>query len=221
MDHVRLWKIHEYDRRRHTLREIVSSLLEEAPLEALGGAQYRPPRFSREQDQSTPYHRRFYQEFDRVIRPRYEALIDEIIAPIVSEPFCFQMVPTFRVHLPDNVAVGEFHRDADYAHLAGEQNFWLPLTAAWDTNSVWIEDPETTRLWAVSAFPGQIVQFDALNLMHGNLLNDTGSTRVSFDFRCIPLRVYVPKGGTSVNVGRRLEIGDYYKIYEGSGQWKM
>jgi hypothetical protein len=28
--------------------------------------------------------------------------------------FLYQRIPTFRVQLPDNEAVGEFHRDSDY-----------------------------------------------------------------------------------------------------------
>jgi hypothetical protein len=34
----------------------------------------------------------------------------------------------FRVHLPNNVAVGSKHCDADYNHPPGEINFWVPLT---------------------------------------------------------------------------------------------
>jgi hypothetical protein len=116
------------------------------------------------------------------------------------------------VHLKDNVAVGEFHRDGDYNHPQGERNYWLPLTPAWDTNTVWIESGGPGSYRPANAVPGEFVQFDAVNTVHGNYTNDTGATRVSFDFRCIPLDDYEETEKVTVNAGRRLVIGDYYKV---------
>jgi hypothetical protein len=125
-------------------------------------------------------------------------------------------VPTFRVHLLDNVAVGEFHRDRDYNHQQGECNYWLPLTPAWDTNTVWIEDSSSGSHRPAIAVPGQLVQFDGVNASHGNYPNDTGATRVSFDFRCIALDDYEETAKTTVSARRRLVIGDYFKLYSES-----
>jgi hypothetical protein len=210
-DYPGAWTLHSYDHRRFRFRQLVSGLLGSMPLEAL--APREPlPMLTRESDQHTDYHRLFYASFDDLLLDVYERFIAEVIAPEFNGPFCYQSVPTLRVHLADNVAVGEFHRDRDYNHLQGERNYWLPLTPAWDTNTVWIEDPSSGTCRPANAIPGQMVQFDAVNIRHGNYPNDTGATRVSFDFRCIALDDYVETGRTTVNSGRRLVIGDYFKV---------
>ena len=162
-------------------------------------------------DQSTEFHQKFYDHFDE-IRPKYLKFIENEIAPLFNEPFCYQAVPTFRVHLPDNVAVGEFHTDGDYNHSPGEVNFWVPLTAAFDTNSVFIESKMGSGEFSpVHAEYGDVVTFDAVRWRHGNKLNVTGQTRVSFDFRCIAESLYNPRGLKTVNAGKSLEIGDYFE----------
>lgn len=208
---TRPWVIHDYDRRKFDLRGAVSRLLDCAPLESLK-AEGKLPLFTIETDQQTSFHRSFYDGFADGVQDIYEALIADVIAPILPGPFCYQTTPTFRVHLKDNVAVGAFHRDSDYNHSPNERNFWLPLTPAWDTNTVWILGDDGTYRCA-NALPGQIVQFDAANTMHGNYPNDTGATRVSFDFRCIPLDEYEDTQAKTVDAGRHLVIGDYFKAY--------
>jgi ectoine hydroxylase-related dioxygenase (phytanoyl-CoA dioxygenase family) len=107
--------------------------------------------------------------------------------------------------------VGECHRDADYGHPAGETTFWLPLTPAWLTNSVWLESPpESGRYVPVTAGPGEVVTFDAVHIRHGNCVNRTGHVRVSFDFRCLPTRTYRPSEERSINAGLRFAPGEYY-----------
>ncbi|GIF47616.1 hypothetical protein DFJ67_7087 [Asanoa ferruginea] len=204
------WTIIAYDLNEYPFPALVARILRTSELAGLRPSE-DVPLLSRQMDQSTAFHRMFYENFDGELRAVYEAFIAEVIADELGEPFCFQAVPTFRVHLPGNVAVGEFHRDADYHHPPGELNYWLPLTPAWDSNTVWIEVPGTERQLPAAAMPGQVVHFDALNLRHGNVQNQTGVTRVSFDFRCIPLRLYAESEGRSVNTGRRFAIGEYYK----------
>lgn len=170
-------------------------------------------RFQRETDQSTDYHKRFYASFDK-ISGLYRRFIDEVVGPLIGEPFCFQRIPTFRVHLPGNVAVGEFHRDADYSHPEGEINFWVPFTEAYDTNTVWIEKALGSGEYAPAPplSPGQFLVFDAVRWKHGNVANETGVTRVSFDFRCIPMSQYREVDARSINTNQRLTIGDYFEV---------
>jgi ectoine hydroxylase-related dioxygenase (phytanoyl-CoA dioxygenase family) len=189
----------------------VARALGQADLTALSDPEL--PLRTRETDQQTAWHRAFYDDFDdydefygrSTLRLLYRALIWGPIAELMDcQPFYFQAVPTFRVHLPGNLAVGEFHRDADYGHPAAEQSFWLPLTPAYDTNSLWIGET------AVQAEPGDIVMFDAVGQLHGNKINTTGKSRVSFDFRCVRLCDYRPTEACTVNTGLRFAPGGYY-----------
>jgi hypothetical protein len=167
---------------------------------------------TRETDQQTRFHRAFYDDWydddglygGSALRRLYTGFIHGPIAGLIGEPFLYQAVPTFRVHLPGNLAVGEFHRDADYGHPLQERTFWIPLTPAYDTNSVWI--PNT----AVRAEPGDIIMFDAVGQLHGNKVNTTGKSRVSFDFRCIPVSKYQPSEGYTINTRLPFAPGAYY-----------
>ncbi|MBC7723476.1 MAG: hypothetical protein H7146_01840 [Burkholderiaceae bacterium] len=179
-------------------------------LDRLGSATAAGERWVRENDQASAWHREFYAHFDD-IRPAYLALIYGPVRKFMAEPFYYQAVPTFRVHLPGNVAVGEFHTDGQYGHPVGELSFWMPLTKAWGSNSVWIEgDPGSDRYAPIVAKPGEIAVFNAVELRHGNQANTTGRTRVSFDFRCIPTRLLRPTEAKSINTGMRFAPGGYY-----------
>jgi hypothetical protein len=184
--------------------EDLSALVSKVPLE----------RLTWQTDQQTEFHASFYQAFEPRIKDLYRAFVADFVPTILgTEDFCFQRVPTFRLHFPGNIAVGEFHTDGDYNHEAGEVNFWVPFTAAWDTNSVWIETElgnSDYQPWELS--PGQALVFDAVHWRHGNKVNDTGSTRVSFDFRCIRMADYAPSEKRTVDAKRGLWIGEYYDV---------
>src|SRR5262249_31384855 len=77
------------------------------------------PVHSRETDNKTKWHQRFYAA-SHVWGPLYRKFIRNFVARQFAEPFLVQAVPTFRVHLPMNVAVGAYHSDGDYGHPAGE-----------------------------------------------------------------------------------------------------
>lgn len=204
--------VHAYDVARFDLPGAVADIFGVTALNRLG-SEHSYERFTRERDQSTELHARFYQSFDR-IRPLYRRFVDEVAAAVIGEPFCVQRVPTFRVHLPSNVAVGEFHTDGDYHHPVGELNFWVPMTEAWGSNTVWVETAlghgDCAPLPRLG--PGQFLTFDAVQWRHGNVPNETGFTRVSFDFRCIPLSRYSESDGCSVNTRQRFVIGDYFEL---------
>ena len=169
------------------------------------------PLFRRDNDQSSEFHRRFYARFAKDVEPAFRELVHEIIRPRYPEPIVYQRIPTFRVHLPHNVAVGEFHRDRDYDHSPSEENYWLPFTAAWGTNTIWIESaPGADDCQPVEVHHGQILKFDGANLKHGNHVNDTSYTRVSMDFRIIPKSRYQDSDRKTINTGMRFAIGGYF-----------
>ena len=80
-------------------------------------------KFERNNDQSTLVHKVFYSNFSKVIQPIYVRFIENFISKIVApHKFYYQIIPTFRVGLPDNVFVGEFHKDTAYNHKEYELN---------------------------------------------------------------------------------------------------
>jgi hypothetical protein len=202
--------IFSYDPSEYNFRKQLCGIFGVDNLEDLGISD-KVSILQRGTDQSTEFHREFYERFDE-IRPDYLKFIGNVIEPRIDEPFCYQAVPTFRVHLPGNVAVGEFHTDGDYNHSPGEINYWVPFTPVFGTNSVFIESSQGSGEFApVEADYGDVVTFDAVRWQHGNKLNTTGQTRVSFDFRCVPKSLYQARGLRTVNTGSSLEIGDYFE----------
>lgn len=166
-------------------------------------------------DQKTEWHRRFYAAYEADIKPLFYRFVREQVRPLYGEPVVFQRVPTFRVHLPGNVGVGEFHEDGKYNHPDGELNFLLPLTDALETATVWIESEVGRRDYRPANMRlGELFAFDGRNLRHGNLPNETGQTRVSFDFRVVPQSRYQPAEAATINTGMRFALGEYYDLCE-------
>ena len=59
---------------------------------------------------------------------------------------------------------------------------------------------------------GEFVEFNGNKCTHGSKINVTGATRVSFDFRILPISKYIKgKNKTSVTQSNKFEVGEYYK----------
>jgi len=173
-------------------------------------------KFKREEDQSTIFHKKFYENYSKM-KKLFDKFIEENIQCLYGEPVVYQSIPTFRVHLPGNLAVGEWHkdkhyRDASWAEQVKEDNFFVPLTSAYGTNTVWSESREDWGDFSpIEAEYGEMIQWDASNLTHGNKENMTGQTRVSFDFRVIPESRYVDSDHLTINTKVPFSLGGYYK----------
>lgn len=169
-------------------------------------------------DQGTAAHTAFYRAFPE-LEDLYQDFLRENILPLFPGPVCFQRVPTLRVGFPGGTAVSAFHRDSDYNHQSGTVNYWAPLTPAFASNTIWIESaPDLGDYRPVNLEPGRLLEFDATLLTHGNKSNSTGKTRVSFDFRVIPLSNYRSRGLSTVSSRTRLEIGAYFLTMSADGK---
>ena len=173
-------------------------------------------KFKRKNDQSTIFHKRFYKKYEQM-EDMFVKFVEEKIQPMHGEPIIYQKIPTFRVHMPNNIAVGEWHKDREYrnAEWAGkvkEVNYFIPLTSAHGTNTVWAESKEG---WGdflpMEAEYGEMIEWDASNLTHGNKENTTGQTRVSFDFRIIPESRYIDSDHLTINTKIPFSLGGYYQ----------
>lgn len=175
-------------------------------------------KFERKNDQSTNYHKNFYEfartkEFISV----YYNFIKKVIKPTFkTKELVFQKIPTFRLHFPGNLAVGEFHRDRNYrdenwAKEVKEFNFFLPCTEAYDTNTIWLESEEGKEdFFPMNTEYGQVVKWDGSNLLHGNKTNEESTTRISFDFRAMPIERYKSSSKGSINMDTKFALGAYY-----------
>ncbi|MCY0945529.1 streptomycin biosynthesis protein StrG [Streptomyces antarcticus] len=190
-----------YDVTKIPVAELVREIMAVDDLEGLAASDVPA---TRETDQSTPYHRRFYDNFD-VVAPVYRKLAQELLGQDTEELY-LQRVPTFRVHLRNSLAVGSWHRDRDFGHDPSEVNYWVPLTRAFGNNTVWIDHEP------VHAEYGEVIVFDGANSWHGNVVNDTDISRVSMDFRTLPRDRYRPNAKTSVSFGMPFLLGEYWDI---------
>lgn len=198
-----------YDADRFDFVGVVASVLGVTDLERLHDLGRRQDPTNHDQDSDD--HAIFYRAYDRV-RGLYDRFLQEWILPLYGEDLAVQRVPTFRVHRPGGVAVSAFHTDAQYNHQPATTNYWLPLTRAFGTNSMWIEDAPGAGTYAPAVVsPGEVFRFDAVTNNHGNFPNDTDVSRVSFDFRAMPLRAFVDHGLSTVNAGRRMDLESYYR----------
>jgi hypothetical protein len=202
----------KYDTSLYPFREIVKTNLKTNTLENLHEVE-KYDTLVREKDQSTTWHKRFYRDdlnrFQKLYNTfiknfiKYEFELDEII---------YQKIPTFRVHLKDNQAVGEWHRDRDYNHGKSEINIWLPFTDAYDTNTIWIESEEDKNDFKpYNVSYGEVLVFNGANLIHGNKTNIEHDTRVSVDFRIVNPTEFIPSTKGSINTNTSFDIGGYFQ----------
>jgi ectoine hydroxylase-related dioxygenase (phytanoyl-CoA dioxygenase family) len=172
---------------------------------------YKFPLLTKSTDQAMGLHRKMYevgQEFQRL----YLRFVSEQVQELVGEDLVYQRIPNFRAQIPGNVGVGCFHRDRDNNHSRTEVNFWVPLTRATVDNTIWIESAEGCRDFRpVQMEYGQMLIFDGANLEHGNVLNRSDKTRVSFDFRIVPLSLFKNSSLRTVVKKSLLAIGDYWE----------
>jgi hypothetical protein len=174
--------------------------------------------FSREKDQSTHWHKKYYEKIkaDESFFVLYRSFLENVIKPRYKENIICQRVPTFRIHLPNNVAVGEWHKDRDYRDLdwalkVKEINYYLPFTSTNTMNTVWTETEEDLKNFQpLLANYGNCVEWDASNLTHGNKENLSDATRISVDFRVIPESRYIESDRLTINTSTAFSLGGYY-----------
>jgi hypothetical protein len=153
-------------------------------------------------------YREFYSAMDRApFLSCYRRLIEDVVSPLFGESFRFQRKPGIRIHLP-NVLTVQFHADEWYGPGPDVVNFWMPLTDAFDSNTLVVAsladslrevgrlESEKATMETINGDLAKIVKplqsglgrlhiFNA-RCVHGSLPNQTGQTRVSIDFRILP-----------------------------------
>jgi ectoine hydroxylase-related dioxygenase (phytanoyl-CoA dioxygenase family) len=200
-----------YDTEKYPFFETLSLIFGTKRLSELHEG-YKSDVLKRENDQKTPFHKKYYDSFN-LIKPIYLNFIEEVIKPIFGEPIVYQKIPTFRIQMPENVGVGEWHKDKQYNHNQYEINFFLPFTRAFDTNTIWAETEEDKGDFVpLEANYGEFIMWEGIRLTHGNKINKTNRSRVSVDFRVVSSTMWNPMPGEAINTGIKFEIGGYYDL---------
>lgn len=177
-------------------------------------------------DTSTDFHKLYYKspQYSQMIS-LYHRFLQEWLLPQLDEKedeFIVQKEPSFRIHIPNNTALGKrgdevdsekigFHCDSDYNHPAAEMNYMLTITGQQDTNSCYVEtEPGKEDFHPIAMSYGDVFRFYGNKCRHYNMKNRTNHTRISLDFRVIPASQYVETEGEAVHSGRKFVVGGYY-----------
>ena len=179
-------------------------------------------------DRDSIFVRRFHEYVDKYTRfqDEYHQFIRENIKPLFPNEthLAIQKTPNIRFSLPQNAAIGcdpndppeivGLHCDRDFGHHPTEQNFIIPITAMFSTNSIYY-DPETNTTDPIHFIPlslqtSQFTQAYFNQIRHCNRINQTDKTRISFDIRIIPFSKY--QENISQFQGTKFELGKYYVV---------
>ncbi|WP_288260244.1 hypothetical protein [uncultured Prochlorococcus sp.] len=167
--------------------------------------------FNRDNDQNTILHKVFYSNFNNKLKEIYNDFINNQVKEYLKEDFYYQKIPTFRVGLPGNKFVGEFHKDSQYNHKGYEINFNLGLSNYLGKAALKVQKERYSNDYIYLECPyGEIFSFDHINCIHGSETNVTDITMVSFDFRIALKRFYYDSDAKSIGNQSSFNRGFYF-----------
>jgi len=175
-------------------------------------------------DSHSKFHKIFYEEIkkpDSELRTNWDKFCLDEIKPMFMKDkgIIIQALPNIRIHVPGAQAVKRWHCDSDenHRHPLGELNIILAITNMNGNNSVWRESsPGKGDYKPFEMKANELVIWDGNKCNHGNQVNDTGLTRVSFDFRVISHEAYIKYLNSesvknhSATSSSKFSIGSYY-----------
>jgi hypothetical protein len=175
-------------------------------------------------DTSTEFHTRYYKSprYPEIIQLYHRFLQEWLLPQLKEEEYIVQKEPSFRIHIPNNTALGKrgdeedtemigLHCDADYNHPATEMNYMLTITGQSDTNSCYTEsEPGKGDFHPINIEYGEVFRFYGNRCRHFNKRNSSNRTRISLDFRIIPASQYEEKDTVAIHSGRKFVVGGYY-----------
>jgi len=213
-------KILTYDTTRYNFAELVGGLFS-VDLTDLDNEDQKTA-MTLGKDTHTAFHRVFYDRVDAgwpEFVDLYHSFLREVIHPLFEDDtLVFQKHPGIRFNRPGAKAVYKWHSDgdADHRHPLGEINVFLTITKAFGNNAMWYETVPGMGDWKPLELEyGQFLIGYLNQCRHGNKTNDTGKTRVSFDFRVIPGFAYDETCSIeSCTTKQRFVVGDYYDKME-------
>lgn len=178
-------------------------------------------RLAKSTDQSTTFHKALYSGFDtssfsssdfyQSYLSCIQSIYSNFVSHLVPSHLCaVQRFPTFRFHFPGNISVFEFHRDSDYSHPLSEINCFVALTDCVDSSALQIERHlGCDDFYPLNLRSGQVAILNTSIFRHGDVVNTTDSTRVSFDFRFVPISS-LSVSSVSLSSKRKFSLDSYF-----------
>ena len=175
-------------------------------------------------DTSTDFHKRYYKSpyYAEMVTLYHRFLQDWLLPQLEEDEYIVQKEPSFRIHIPNNTALGKrgdeadeekigMHCDGDYNHPSSEMNYMITITGQEETNSCYVESqPKKGDFHPIHINYGEVFRFYGNQCRHYNMKNITENTRISFDFRVIPASQYKEEDSIAVHSGRKFVVGGYY-----------
>lgn len=141
----------------------------------------------------------------------YLGLLRYLQKNFFKEKIIIQSKPTLRVHIPNNISVGSYHRDSDYGHPEEEINIWLPFNKSVNTSALWLEsEPNKRDFKPYNLDYGEILIFNS-KLTHGTEVNIEDHSRLSMDFRVIREKDFINKPTVSPKNNIKFNLGGYFR----------
>ena len=200
-----------YDTKKYPFKEVMEEILRVEDLSKIH-EHSSWPLLTREADQSTSYHQLYYAQYHGKFESLWESFVREVLTNHFSKPIYYQQIPTFRVQIPGNVGVGEYHTDADYGHTVGAVNVFLPMVDVNEHNTIWAESKYMKGDYEPILLKyGEYALWDGVTNRHGNKLNPSNETRVSVDARLLEFDKYDEETAKdSINMKIKFGPGGYY-----------
>ncbi len=218
----------QYNQEKFPFKEILENLFAIESLELLHNQIKSNKKYNADlgKDSDGKYHKIFYKEIKEIksdLRTTWELFIkDEIRNHFPNEDsIIVQKLPNIRIHIPNGQAIMRWHCDSDkdHRHPLGEINCIMPFTNMYDSNSVWRESAANKNDFKAFILKfGELVYWNGNTCIHGNKVNDTNITRVSFDFRIFLRKEYNKyvkdsenKVFSTATMGTKFIVNEYYK----------
>jgi len=190
-------EIYKFDTKKYHFRNIIQDYFGTLELEDIYDPELKLE--SAEECLNTKYHNLYEHKVhtDPRLIITYKKFIKEYVSKIFNFEILFERRPLIRIHQKNNISTFDYHIDSTYLTPDGvydifkhEINFWMPLTKAYGTNSLWVESCQNKGDYSpINSCYGELIRFDGANLYHGTEINKTGQTRVSLDFRILPKKI--------------------------------
>jgi len=209
---------YKYNTEKNDLRKLLMNLWGVEDLSRLHEGEDHA-RFTMQSNSDTSYHKKFYDKLRSGWPEFMDAYKSIVRSPKwITPDYLYQTTPTLRIHFVDNWATPEFHRDTQkgYDHPQGEKNWIIPMTSCYGNNSLWVESaPDKKDFHPMRMDYGDLIAWDGGKLLHGNKINDTQHTRISFDYRTLHKEDYHPTTiRESATNGLQFKIGSYYAEFK-------
>lgn len=221
-----------YDIKKYPFRDVVCEILEVDDLKTIHKIHY-DENYKRENYlkgvggalQETYFHKKFYENKENFLKI-YRSFIKDVISKSFEESILYQSTPTFRIQAHDSVSVigldhteqskqlgiEGLHRDEDYNHSDEEMNFFLPFVDTNSQNTVWAEsEPDKGDYSPFLLKYGEVKMWRGAKLMHGNVVNMSGESRVSVDFRVLPISKFKDDKSKTLTKKITFEVGGYWE----------